>query len=300
MELTHRDTAFITGGSQGIGLGIARALANQGVRLALADIDGDSLRSAEAELGGKTEVLTVELDVRDREAFQAAAEATERQLGPVSVLVNNAGVGIGVLQTISQEIRYEVWDYVLGVNLEGMNNGVTTFVPRMLERGGPCHIVNTASAAGLVVFPERSSGYTYHASKFAVIGLTEALRRGFADEQREIGASVLIPGMVATNVGSNSLNASPESVLPAEARERLAQLAGVGDYALATYGRDIDSVGEMVVDGIQRDRLYIPTDRLAAAALEARTKDILAAMPSEASSYDDALGQAMRSRSGTA
>ncbi|PZG22080.1 SDR family NAD(P)-dependent oxidoreductase [Nonomuraea aridisoli] len=298
MEILRGTTAFVTGGSQGIGLGIARALARRGVRLALADIDPRGLADATAELATLTRVEPFELDVRDRTAFAAVADAAERRLGPVTLLVNNAGVNVGAFQTIAKEVTYEVWDYVVGVNLDGVNNGVTTFLPRMLGHGGLAHIVNTASAAGLVVFPERSSGYTYHASKFAVVGLTEALRRGLRDEGHQVGASVLIPGLVATRVAANSLKTAPETAIPAADRERLAELAGTGDAALARYGRDIDTVGEMVVDGVREDRLYIPTDRLAADALAQRTQALLEAMPTGRSPYDDALDTAMKARRG--
>ncbi|TDD22673.1 SDR family NAD(P)-dependent oxidoreductase [Nonomuraea diastatica] len=296
MEISPGITAFVTGGAQGIGLGIARALARQGLTVALTDIDAAALARASAELAAVTEVATFELDVRDRAAFTVVADEAERRLGPVRVLVNNAGVGVGVMQTISEEISYPIWDHVVGINLEGVNNGVTTFLPRLLDRGDPAHIVNTASAAGLVVFPERSSGYTYHASKYAVVGLTEALRRGLRDEGRPIGASVLLPGLVATSVAANSLNAAPDTVLAPTARERMRPIATAGDAALAAHGRDIDSVGHLVVEAVRADELYIPTDRLAAGALTRRTEALLASMPAGRSPYDDALGTAMRDR----
>ncbi|PZG16841.1 SDR family NAD(P)-dependent oxidoreductase [Nonomuraea aridisoli] len=296
MDIRRGMTAFVTGGSQGIGLGIARAFAREGLRLALADIDTDALARAARELAPLTEVECFELDVRDRAAFAAAADEAERRLGAVSILVNNAGVGVGALLTITEEVSYAVWDHVVGVNLDGVNNGVTTFLPRMLTRDAPGHIVNTASAAGLTVFPERSSGYTYHASKFAVVGLTEALRRGLRDEGRQIGAGVLVPGMVATGVGGNSLNTAPPDVIPAGARERMREAAAAGDAALAAYGRDVDAVGELVVDGIRADRLYILTDRLAADALTRRTRALLEAMPAERGPSDDALARAMSER----
>ncbi len=290
-------TAFITGGAQGIGLGIARALAQAGAALALVDIDTAALEAAEVELGANARVRSYRLDVRDRDAFGAVADRAEQDLGPVSILVNNAGIGLGVLQTISTEITYATWDHVVGINLDGVNNGVQTFLPRMLARQTPGHILNTASAAGLAVFPERSSGYTYHASKFAVIGLTEALHRGLADEHRPIGAGVLIPGMVATSVAANSLKSAPAHLLGRDAAI-MQETAGRGDAALARYGRDIDTVGAMAADGIRRNRLYIPTDRLAADALTRRTQDIIDAMPTAEITHDQALASAMQQRDG--
>lgn len=289
-------TVFITGGAQGIGLGIARAFAGAGARLALADIDAAALATAHAELADVADVAVFRLDVRDRERYAQVADEAERQLGPVSVLVNNAGVGLGVMQTISTELSYAVWDHVVGINLQGVNNGIQTFVPRMIARGASGHVVNTASAAGLVVFPERSSGYTYHASKFAVVGLTEALRRGLADEGHPIGVSVLLPGLVATDVSANSLRTAPDDALPDGGRESLRDVVEAGTAALKAHGRDIDDVGALVVEGVRENRLYIPTDRLAAAAVSRRAEELLAAMPAQGSRHDDALAAAMRGR----
>lgn len=135
-------TAFITGGAQGIGLGIARRLAREGVNLALVDIDTEALRRARTELGGQTKVRTEVLDVRDREAFAKVADAIETDLGPVSLLFNNAGVAGSIS---IEKMNYAAWDWVLGVNLQGVINGIQTFLPRMIKRAVGGHIVNTSS-----------------------------------------------------------------------------------------------------------------------------------------------------------
>ena len=147
-------TAFITGGGNGIGLGIARAFARAGARLALADRDADALASAKAELSGMTAVETMVLDVRDRDAFGRAADDVEAKLGPVSLLCNNAGVSGGAP---AGKFTYELWDWSLGINLGGVVNGVTTFLPRMIARGDGGHVVNTASGAGLIETPRARS-----------------------------------------------------------------------------------------------------------------------------------------------
>ncbi len=165
MEDVKGKTAFITGGARGIGLGIARAFARAGVKLAIADIDPDSLASAKSELAKLTAVETFKLDVRDREAYARVADEAEARLGPVSILCNNAGVAAATRFT------YEFWDWMLGINLNGVINGIQTFMPRMLERGGDGHIVNTASGAGLVA---EGSSVMYSTSKFAVVGLSES------------------------------------------------------------------------------------------------------------------------------
>lgn len=119
------------------------------------------------------------LDVRDRPAYARVADEAESRLGPVSILCNNAGVGGGTHVT---RLTYEYWDWVMGINLNGVINGIQTFLPRMLERGGGAHIVNTASGAGLAA---TTSGLLYTTSKFAVVGLSEALRRESVQDWRE-------------------------------------------------------------------------------------------------------------------
>ena len=198
MERIDGKTAFITGGARGIGLGIARAFAHEGAKLALVDIDEAALNAARTELSGHTSVETFVLDVRDREAYARVADETEARLGPVSILCNNAGVAGGAGVT---HMTYAQWDWVLGINLNGVINGIQTFVPRMIERKIPAHVVNTASAAGLV--GERSN-LLYSTSKFAVVGLSEALRPEL--DRFGIGVSVLCPGPVNTSIIPNTLH----------------------------------------------------------------------------------------------
>lgn len=295
MNIDETTTAVITGGSQGIGLGIARALARCGAGVALLDVDDAALARAQAELSGHTRIATRRIDVRDREALGAVAEDIEGNLGPVDLVVANAGVGLGVFQPLTEELTYSTWDYVVGVNLGGVNNTIQTFVPRMIERGRVGHVVTTASAAGLAIFPERSSGYTYHASKFAVIGLTEALRRGFRDADLPLSASVLIPGLVATAVAENSVKLAPADALAPERAADLEEIVTAGTAMTQKYGRDVDVVGDQTLQAVREDQLYILTDRLAHVALRDRTEAIVAAMPA-ATGYDTGLGDAMKER----
>src|SRR5690625_1140289 len=110
MQTVSNSTAFITGGASGIGLGMARAFAAEGARLALADLDETPIQEAERELDGVTELITITLDVRNRDAMAAAADRTERELGPVRVLCNNAGVGSGIAGMNVETMTYEHWD----------------------------------------------------------------------------------------------------------------------------------------------------------------------------------------------
>lgn len=266
MERVEGMTAFISGGARGIGLGIGRAFARAGMRLAIVDLDPDSLAAAKSELARLAVVETFNLDVRDREAYARVADEVEARLGPVSILCNNAGVAGPTRPT------YEFWDWMLGINLNGVINGIQTFLPRMIERGAVGHIVNTASAAGLVA---GSSGVMYDTSKFAVVGLSEALRLEL--EPKRIGVSVLCPGPVRTNIVSNSRMTRP-APRNAEEANTWEAITGRGTAYLAT-GVAPDQVGEMVLAGVKANRPYIITDRIVEKFILARTKALLDALP---------------------
>ena len=267
MEDLKGRTAFITGGARGIGLGIARAFAHAGIKLALADIDPDSLAAAKSDLAKLTAVETFKLDVRDRESYARVADQAEARLGPVSILCNNAGVAAATRFT------YEFWDWMLGINLNGVINGIQTFMPRMLERGGGGHIVNTASGAGLAA---GGTGVMYPTSKFAVVGLSEALRLELAP--KKIGVTVLCPGPVGTDIVANSRITQP----PAQNAEETRIWEEAARQATANLARGVApaKVGEMVLAAVKANRLYVLTDRVMEKPIEARTKALLDALPS--------------------
>jgi len=266
-------TAFITGGANGIGLGIARAFAAAGARLALIDQDAEALARAKAELATITEVETEVLDVRDRAAFAGVADRIEARLGPVSLIVNNAGVAGGAP---APKLTYELWDWGLGINLEGVVNGVQTFLSRMVERGGGGHIINTASGAGLV--GSNTSGVLYVTAKFAAVGMSEALHSEL--KPLGIGVTVLCPGPVATDIIARTRRLQPSVVqsMSAEQRERAIARSAVMTKLLADGVRP-DAVGAMVLDAVQNDRLYVLTDRSMEQWINQRTAALLAGMP---------------------
>lgn len=262
--------AFITGGAQGIGLGIARELAENGVSLALADIDRAALDAAEEELGHRTTLMTLTLDVRDRDAFLRCAEVVEARIGPVTLLFNNAGVADAIP---ASRMSAQQYDWVVGVNLTGVFNGILSFVPRMVERGDG-HVVNTASTAG-VVAGGSGAGWLYHASKFGVVGMSEALRVEL--EPLGVGVSVLCPGPVATQILNNSNRNQPD-----EALRPLMPHAGGPGSALVEYlaqGAQPTDVGKIVIEGVVANRPYIFTDTSAADGIRVRASALLAAMP---------------------
>jgi len=266
-------TAFITGGANGIGLGIARGLARAGARLVLADVDDEALARAKVELEPVAPVQTFRLDVRDREAYARTADAAERAQGPVSLLFNNAGVAGGAA---AHRMTYELWDWGLGINLYGVVNGVQTFLPRMVERGQGGHIVNTASGAGLAA---TGSGALYTTAKYGVVGLSESLHGELASAR--IGVSVLCPGPVATDIVRRTAEMAPNAGglrTPEQDAEAAARRERSARW-LHRDGVDIDTVGEMVLSAVRAERLYILTDRFVEPLIKARTQALLDALP---------------------
>lgn len=237
--------AFITGGGSGIGLGMAKVFSSAGMKVVIADIRDDHLESAMKEIG-TAPVHVVRLDVTDRSAFARAADEAEEVFGPVDILCNNAGINMFAPMELC---TYQDWDWILGVNLGGVINGVQTFVPRLLKRNQGGQIVNTSSMASFITGPGAG---IYTTSKFAVRGLSESLRWSLAP--RNIGVSVLCPGLVNTNIHQSEL------VRPAH----LATDIGPIDHAfmkklpeMQKAGMDPVDVGGKVLEGIKRNDLYI-------------------------------------------
>jgi NAD(P)-dependent dehydrogenase (short-subunit alcohol dehydrogenase family) len=262
--------AFITGGANGIGLGIARSLAGEGAKLALVDLDAEALDRAHAELSGSTQVFTAVLDVRDRDAYEKVADAVETELGPVSILVNNAGVSGGA---VVHKLTYELWDWGIGINLTGVFNGIRTFVPRMVARGAGGHVVNTASGRGLVP-PMEAGSMLYTTAKYAVVGMSEALRIDL--ESKHIGVSVLCPGPVATDIIARASLTRPRPDGPVSS-EQAEKVTARADYL--ANGLSPDSVGDMVRDAIRENQLYIHTHPQIADLIRRRTQALLDAVP---------------------
>jgi NAD(P)-dependent dehydrogenase (short-subunit alcohol dehydrogenase family) len=261
--------AFVTGGARGIGLGIVRALLRRGANVAMADISGDALEEARDLLAvSSVRLRGYQLDVANREQYAEVAAEVDRDLGEVSLLFNNAGIIDSVSPTM---LSFDMWDYVMGINLEGVYNGIQTFVPQMISSPRRCHVVNTSSEAGLV---QAGSGFLYHASKFAVVGMSESLRAELAHHR--VGVSVLFPGPVATDIVQNTRGLRPETA-PTHS-ERVTQILDTAHQALNEYGAAPDAVGELVLDAVERNLPYIGTRNELGPYLQQRNEDLVAAM----------------------
>ncbi len=249
MRIESGTAAYISGAGSGIGRGIALALAARGVAIGACDIRVDDARETAAlisETGGRA--IGVQLDVSDAASVENAADAIERQLGPVTIVCNNAGVAMHGVPL--HEIEPSDWDWVIGVNIGGVVNGIRAFVPRLKARGGVAHIVNTASIGGFQVNPNFLTG-AYSMTKFAVVALSEALEQELAGTT--IGVSVLAPAAVATGIHLSE-RARPERLGGAYVRP---QNHFMGD--LIRDGANPSVIGERVAQAIEADEFYIFT-----------------------------------------
>lgn len=230
--------AFITGGASGIGLGIAEALGQAGARIVIADIEQQALDRARSALTNQgIETVALRLDVTDRAAFARARDAAVEACGAVHLLFNNAGVNVA---GPVDQVDFADWDWVLGVNLGGVVNGVMTFIPELKRHPGAAHIVNTASVGGLVGMRGLS---IYNTSKFGVVGMSEALRADL--RPHGIGISVLCPGIVATALGTSERNR------PGQPQ------AAAAPPAAPAMGMAPRTLGDIVLAAVQENRFFI-------------------------------------------
>ena len=275
MEDVAGKVAFVTGAASGMGLAMARSFAAAGMKVVLADVEEEALEQARASFGPtNADVIAIRVDVTDRDAMAAAADRTEEAFGKVHVLVNNAGVAVG--GSIA-DMAYTDWDWVVGVNLDGVVNGVQTFLPRILAHGEGGHIVTTASLAGLLPFAGLG---VYNTTKYAVVGMSEAMRADLADQ--DIGVSVLCPGLVNTNIFDSGRNRPQE--LQSETDTATIGLEDEDDdeerqlrlEAARASALDPDVVGDMVLHGIQENEAYIFTHPEYVKEVNERQEDVSA------------------------
>jgi NAD(P)-dependent dehydrogenase (short-subunit alcohol dehydrogenase family) len=240
-------TAFVTGGANGIGIGVVRALLAEGCKVAIADIRAESIDQALQALDN-SKAMGVLVDVASRQEMKRAADEVEAKFGPVSLLFNNAGINL--FQT-AEESSYDDWDWVMGVNLHGPINGVMTFAPRMIKAGKGGYIVNTASMAA---FLAAGVPAIYNTTKFAVRGLSESLRASLAPHN--IGVSVLCPGLVKSYIyASNDIR--PEH-LKHEAKS--VDAANVKRLAeIHEFGMEPDVIAARVLEAMRENRFHIFT-----------------------------------------
>jgi NAD(P)-dependent dehydrogenase (short-subunit alcohol dehydrogenase family) len=232
---------LVTGAGSGIGRETALLCAQRGARLALCDLDERGLASTATRaksLG--SEVLALRADVSSREQMESFADAVHDRYGAVDLLINNAGIGVvaGFLDTTPED-----WDRLVAINVMGVVNGCAAFLPRMVERGQGGHVVNVSSTAG---FHANPALVAYSATKFAVLGLSEAMRGEL--RAHKIGVTAVCPGIVNTSISRTS------TIRGADAERRRERLAS--GYERRGYGPD--KVARRILRAVHRDLAVAP------------------------------------------
>ncbi|MFX4261999.1 SDR family NAD(P)-dependent oxidoreductase [Pelotomaculum propionicicum] len=249
--------AVITGGASGIGLGIARRCVREGMRIVIADVEESALRRAEDELKSMGGTLSAMItDVSKANQVEALAKKALDTYGAVHILCNNAGVAA---DGSIWECSLPAWEWAVGVNIWGAINGIRTFVPIMLAQDTECHIVNTASIAGLTPY---HPGASYHVTKHAVVALSENLYRSLGERGSKIKTSVLCPGFVRTRILSATRNLPAEfqaaanmQPMPREAEEGAWNYLEKNNFKVLSP----DQVADLVFTAIKEDQFYILT-----------------------------------------
>jgi NADP-dependent 3-hydroxy acid dehydrogenase YdfG len=260
----------ITGAARGIGKATARALVRQGARVGIGDLDVELARKTAEELGGGVEAF--ELNVADRASFEHYLDEVERTLGPIDVLINNAGImPLGAFDEEDDATTLRQID----INVIGVMTGCKLVIPRMKQRGRG-HIVNIASMAGRAGY---KNAVTYCTTKFAVVGLSEALRAELRDDG--IDLSVVCPGVVNTELGSGLNETRAVTVVePEDVADQIVDalrnnvfdvyvppLAGVIYRAVHVLPR---GAAEAVGRALKADQVLVNPDQAARAGYEAR------------------------------
>ena len=270
MEKLDGKVAVITGGASGIGKAVAQRAAAEGMKIVLADIEEGPLKEAEGELSGQgAEVLGVVTDVSDGASVRALRDRALDRFGAVHLVHNNAGVGVG---GAIWEFSEEDWRWIIGANQWGVIHGIATFVPLMIAQGEG-HVVNTASIAGLTTTAFLGP---YHATKFAVVAMSEALYKDLQTVGAPVGVSVLCPGFVQTRIAESDRNR------PAWATER--DVEGAEEFRgviqnMVDTGIPPAAVADRVIDAVRTDTFYILTHPELNDAIETRAQNILRGRP---------------------
>ena len=267
--------AVVTGAASGIGLGLSERFAAEGMYVVMADVEEPALSKAASALADNgASVLPVLTDVADPAAVDALRDSAVAAFGAVHVVCNNAGVGgpHGALW----ECPPGEWDWVLGVNLGGVINGVRTFMPLLLEQDAG-HMVNTSSIFGVFA----GTLGPYGVSKHAVAALTETLYFNLkAQGVSHVGVSVLCPGAVRTNFGTSARN-RPSWAGPPVVRDEAEQESAERFDRLSATGASPAEVAAIVVDGIRTRRFYLLTSENRNEAVTRRGEEIVAGGPPE-------------------
>jgi NAD(P)-dependent dehydrogenase (short-subunit alcohol dehydrogenase family) len=269
--------AVITGAARGIGRALTWRCAQEQMKIVLADLDGPALLTLETELrAAGTAVTAVTTDVSKPADVENLARQTVQLYQGAHVLFNNAGVG-GSIRDLTRpiwEMSLQEWNWILGVNLWGVIHGVKFFLPIMLSQDTECHIINTASGAGLIYGPGLGA---YKTSKHGVVSLTETLYFQLSSRGSQVKVSVVCPGAVKTDImrplkkhgGPSAIDLTVDDLSPNERQE----YADFND--MLDRGMSPEQASEIIFGGVGEERLYIFTHPEIRGAIRTRMEDIL-------------------------
>ena len=243
-------TAVITGAASGIGKAMAERFAQEKMQVVLADIEEEALEKTIENLRQyQHRVIGVKTDVLVEESINELFAKATAEYGNIHILCNNAGIGANSGNKAIWEIDKQDWDWVMGVNYQGVLQGIQTFLPHMLEHGEKEHVVTTVSMAGLL-----PGAGTYGVSKHAVMALTEALSRDLITREAKINVSVLCPGFVDTNIDKSERN-RPSHL--GEAQEVTNEMGAEIMSAMLRQGKKPEEIAEIVFNAIKENIFYI-------------------------------------------
>jgi NAD(P)-dependent dehydrogenase (short-subunit alcohol dehydrogenase family) len=264
--------AVITGAAAGIGRAIAESAAREGMRVVISDLEEETLAKADEEmLAVGYSVLPLVADVSKASDVEALAQKTLQAFGVVHLLCNNAGVIAG---TSIWESTIADWKWVIDVNLWGVIHGVRTFVPIMLRQDIECHIVNTASIAGLVCGPNWG---VYRVTKHGVVALSETLYCELMERNARIKVSVLCPGQVKTRLLDSERN-RPLELKNNPTEEKISPKYEILDKKVRKIfqtATPTDQIADCVFRAIREEKLYIFTHPPSKEMIRSRMVNIL-------------------------
>lgn len=273
MQAFQNKVAVVTGAASGIGRALAERCLQEGMKVVLADIEEAALAQTAEALGGN--VLAVRTDVSNAADVEALARQTLNTFGAVHLLFNNAGVGAGgaIWETTADE-----WEWVIGVNLWGAIHGLRVFVPIMLEQNNACHIVNSASLAGLLSYHPSAP---YQITKQGIVALSEQLSYSLRQRKANIDVSVLCPGVVNTRIMDAQRNApfAEPQEMATQRPDPVAELLLQRMRQATENGMAPTAVAEQVFEAIRTQQFYILTHPQFNPAIEARLKHALQGLP---------------------
>ena len=242
-------TAVVTGAASGIGYALAKRFAQEKMNVVLADIEQDALDAAVAKISDLgVEAVGIAVDVMDKNSVQSLAKKSIDAFGNIHILCNNAGVAPPAIDEAIWDHDMSDWDWVMGVNFYGVLYGIQSFLPHMIEHQEEGHVLNTVSMAGILGLEG-----SYGVSKFAALSLSEGLFQSLKKINSKIGASVLCPGFVATNIIDSQRNRPEHLASDKKSNFLLKQLAS----SVLKRGKKPDEIATRAIEAIQANNFYI-------------------------------------------